>query len=132
MKRILASLALVATLCLVTGCDSFERTSFQTLSASKAVIDTAQADYEARTLPHNACSYAIINDAKAAQTTAVNAMVVYEGEKSAGKDLTAQTAVVAGTIAQIPAVIAQVKNLYSNPKQCFLDVIPTPAIGGSK
>lgn len=112
MKKILA-LAVLA-LC-VTGCTDFERSTFQTLSTSKAVIDTAQADYEARTLPHNTCSFTIINDAKAAQTTAVNAMVIYEEEKAAKADLTAQTAVVTSTLLQLPALIVQVKGLYSNP-----------------
>lgn len=112
MKRTLASVVLI--LC-VLGCTDFERTSFQTLSASKAVIDQAQTDYEARTIPHNACAYSIINDAKAVQTTAVNAMVVYEEEKAAKTDLTAQTAVVVGTLAALPAVIEQVKSLYSTP-----------------
>jgi PBP1b-binding outer membrane lipoprotein LpoB len=112
MKRILA-LAILA-LC-VTGCTDFERSTFQTLSASKAVIDTAQADYEARTIPHNTCSYTIINDAKAVQISAVNSMVVYENEKAAKVDLTAQTQVVTDTLLKLPPVIAQVKTLYSNP-----------------
>lgn len=112
MKKYLAFAVLA--LCVV-GCTDFERSSFQTLSASKAVIDQAQADYEARTLPHNTCSYTIINDAKAAQTTGVNAMVVYEEEKAAKTDLTAQTAVVTSTLATLPALIVQVKALYTNP-----------------
>lgn len=112
MKKILA-IALLS-LC-VMGCNDFERTTFQTLSASKAVIDTAQADYEARTIPHNSCSYSIINDAKAAQTTAVNAMVIYEEEKAAKTDLAAQTAAVTSTLVQLPLLIVQVKSLYSNP-----------------
>jgi len=112
MKKFLAFAVLA--LC-VTGCTSFERQAFQTLSTSKAVIDTAQTDYEARTLPHNACAYTIINDAKAAQTAGVNAMVVYEEEKAAKADLTAQTAVVTSTLVQLPALIVKVKSLYSNP-----------------
>lgn len=112
MKRILALSVLI--LCVV-GCTDFERTSFQTLSSSKAVIDQAQTDYEARTLPHTACSYSIINDAKAAQTAGVNAMVIYEEEKAAKTDLTAQTAVVISTLLQLPAIIVQIKALYSKP-----------------
>lgn len=110
--RLLAAL----TLCLcLAGCDDFERTTFKTLSASKAVIDQAQADYEARTIPKNACSYSIINDAKAAQTTAVNAMVVYEQEKVVKGDLTSQTAIVASTLGSLPNLIGEVRSLYSNP-----------------
>lgn len=112
MKRIFASLALV--LCLA-GCTDFERTSFQTLSASKAVIDEAQADYESSKIPHNSCSYTVINDAKAIQTAAVNAMEVYEEQKAAGNDLTAQTAVVTTELLTLPAIVVQVKSLYSTP-----------------
>lgn len=112
MKRILV-LAVLA-LC-VTGCTDFERASFQTLSASKAVIDQAQADYESKALPHTSCSYSIINDAKAIQVTAVNALELYEVDKAAKTDLTAQTAVVTTALIQLPAVIVQVKALYTNP-----------------
>ena len=112
ITRIAAALMLCACL---TACDSFERSTFKTLSASQAVINQAQADYEARTIPKNACSYSIINDAKAAQTTAVNAMVVYEQEKVVKGDLTAQTAIVASTLGQLPNLIGEVKSLYSNP-----------------
>ena len=110
--RLLAAL----TLCLcLAGCTDFERSSFQTLSASKAVIDQGQADYEARVIPKNACSYAIINDAKAVQNSAVAAMVVYEQEKVVKGDLTAQTAVVVAELGRLPALIGEVKSLYSSP-----------------
>ena len=82
MKRFLALLALGLTIGL-TACDDFERSAFQTLSASKAVLDVAQTDYEQLVLPSptTKCAYALINDGKAAQTVAVNAMLTYEGGK---------------------------------------------------
>jgi hypothetical protein len=114
-------LVLVLGLCgLMTGCTSFERTTFQTLSASKAVIDQAQIDYQAKAIPQTACSYALINDAKAAQTASVAAMVVYEEDKAAGASLTAQTAVVTGTIAQIPVLLVDLRGLYGSPAVCKL------------
>lgn len=102
----------------LTGCSSFERNTFNSLAASKAVIDQAQADYTAKTIPQTQCDYALINDAKAAQTVAVNAMLVYETDKAAGKNLDAQTAVVTADVAAIVPVIAQVKLLYTNPSAC--------------
>lgn len=115
-----AAVLLLATLAMLTatGCNGFERSVFQTLSASRDVIDQAQVDYEARTLPHNQCAYALINNAKAVQTTAVNAMVVYEEQKATKKDLTSQTALVASTIAGLPPLVLQIKTLYTNPAAC--------------
>ncbi|HXF12240.1 MAG TPA: hypothetical protein VN517_03745 [Terriglobales bacterium] len=102
----------------VLGCTDFERTSFQTLSASKAAIDTAQADYEARTIPHNACSYAIINDAKGIQTAAVDALQVYDKVRVAKGDLTAETAVVSASLLQLAPVVVKVQSLITNPAVC--------------
>lgn len=97
----------------LTGCSSFERNTFNSLSASKAVIDTAQKDYTAGTIKQTACTYAVINDAKAAQTVAVNSMLVYETAKNAGNEASVQLAV-----ADIIPIIAEIKTLYTNPAGC--------------
>jgi len=114
----IAAVGLLSLAVFTTGCDNFERTTFQTLSASRDVINEAQGDYEARKLPHTQCAFALINNAKAVQTTAVQAMVVYEEEKATQKDVTAQTALVASTVAGIPPVIVKIKALYTNPNAC--------------
>lgn len=98
-----------------TGCTNWERDTFQTLSASKAVIDQAQADYEARTIPRTTCAFTVINDAKAAQTTAVDAMVAYEGVKAAKGDVNAAEGAVVADLVVLPADIVAVKALYSKP-----------------
>jgi hypothetical protein len=113
-----AALGIIGAALLVTGCNGFERNVFQTLSTSRDVIDKAQADYESRKLPHNQCAFALINDAKAVQTTAVNAMVVYEEQKATSKDLTAETALVASTIVSLPPLVVKIKTLYTNPASC--------------
>jgi hypothetical protein len=119
MRLIGRAILLSVVCCLgLTGCTNFERNTFNTLAASKAVIDQAQADYTARTIVQNACTYAVINDAKAAQTTAVDAMLVYEQEKNAGTSVTAQVATVTADVAALPAIIVQVKALYTNPAGC--------------
>lgn len=102
----------------LTGCNSFERDTFNSLAASQAVINQAQADYTSGAIKETSCTYAVINNAKAAQTVAVNAMVVYEQEKAAGASLTAQTAVVVTDIAALPIILANIKTLYSNPAGC--------------
>lgn len=112
MNKILVLAALA--LCCV-GCNDFERTTFNTLSASKAVIDQTQADYEAKTIPHTQCAYSLINNAKAAQSVAVNAFLDYENIKAAGNDLNTQTSVVVADLANLAPLVVQVKTLVSNP-----------------
>lgn len=115
-----AAALLFATLAVftLTGCARFERTTFRTLAASQPVIDQAQDDYEARKIPKTQCAQTLINDAKGAQTAAVNGMIVYEKLKATDKDLTAQTAQVASIIAGLPPLITQIKTLYVNPAAC--------------
>jgi hypothetical protein len=112
MKR---SLLLIPILVAVLGCNTWERNTFNTLAASKAVIDTAQSDYEAQTIPQTKCAYAIINDGKAAQTVAVNGMVTYEQQKGAKGNLTAQEAVVTTDLLALAPLVIQVQSLISNP-----------------
>jgi hypothetical protein len=114
----LARLSVFLALPLLFGCTNFERNAFNSLAASKAVVDQAQADYTAKTIPENACTYALINNAKAAQTVAVDSMLLYETEKSAGANLTAQEAAVTQDLAAIVPIVVQVKALYTNPGGC--------------
>lgn len=117
MKKKLASLALV--LLVLAGCSDWERTTFQTLSASQAVINQAQTDYEARTIPHTTATFNVINEAKAVQTTAVQSMVTYENVKAAkgtATALSAQQQIVATALTQLPPLIASIKALYSTTK----------------
>lgn len=117
MKIIRITAALVLCLAL-TACSDFERATFKTLSASKAVIDAGQADYEAHKIPKTACTKALIEDAKVVQDAAVAAMVVYEEEKAAKTDITAQTAVVVAELGKLPALTAEITALYTNPASC--------------
>jgi len=110
------SASLIAICLFVAACTSWERSAFQTLSASKAVIDTAQADYESGTIPKTPQSYAAINAAKQLQTDAVNAMIVYENykaQKASSGDLAAQQQVVSSILVKLPQLIAQIKALYA-------------------
>lgn len=117
--KIVTLLCVLAVGCLtLSGCTNFERDAFNSLAASKAAIDQAQADYVAKTLPETACSYALINDAKAAQTVAVNAMLVYETEKAAKANLDAQVQAVTVDLAAIVPLVAEVNTLYTNPSGC--------------
>jgi len=123
MKRYLLLLALLP----LAGCNTWERTTFNTLSTSKATLDTLQADYEAGCpatpvigtpcLPHNTLAYNAITKAKDADTLAVNAMVVYEEEKAAGTDLTQQQQIVTTELAELPALIADVQALFNKGGQ---------------
>lgn len=117
MKRnsilVYVTLALLA----VAGCTNWERQTYQTLAASQATINQAQADYEGGTaIPHNQAAYTTINTAKTAQTAAVNQMVAYEQLKATGAPasaLTAAEAQVETALTQLPAIIAEIKALYT-------------------
>jgi len=100
----------------VAACTSWERSAFQTLSASKAVIDTAQADYESGKITPTPQAYAEINAAKQVQIDAVNAMLIYENykaQKAFSGDLAAQQQAVSAILVKLPQLIAQIKALYT-------------------
>jgi hypothetical protein len=72
------SVALITTLCFaLVGCDTWERTTFQSLSASKALIDGADSDYRAGRLPQTDDVYFAIVKAKNVQTVAVHSFDMY-------------------------------------------------------
>ncbi len=112
-RILLASLTLM--LFTVAGCSNWERQTFQALSASKAVIDQAQADYETGKLPHSQLTYDAVNKAKAAQTSAVEGMITFEQLKAtnatAGALAKAQGDV-AVILADLPGLITAIKSLY--------------------
>lgn len=114
MKRIIALLCITVAL---AGCSSWERTTYQTLAASQAAINDSQADYEARTIPHTACVYDLINKAKAADTVVVNSMVQYENVKGDSTKVKAAEDVVVGQLATLSATIAQIKTV-TDPSVC--------------
>jgi len=116
---VLAGALSIATIAAI-GCTDFERTAFQSLSGSKAVLDTAQQDYEPAPvgtgkLPHNACVYALINDGKAAQTAAVDQLQVYDVALKAGQSTAAAETTITAELATIAVDVGKVKALYSNP-----------------
>jgi len=112
-KAIRVSLVLI--LAFVAGCNSFERNTYNTLASSKAVIDGASTDYEQGKIPQTRCAYSIINNARAADVTAVNAMIVYEQLKANKGNLTAQTATVTGELAALAPLVNEITALMSNP-----------------
>lgn len=99
----------------IAGCTSWERAAYQTLAASKATIDQAQADYESGKLPHSKPVYDAVNKAKEAQTLAVDAMVTYEQAKATNAGQTALAKAqndVTVALEQLPAILADIKALY--------------------
>lgn len=119
MKKAFLSGVLAIALCFaitipMTGCNDWERTTFQTLSASDTTINQAQADYEAGTITNTTQAFQVITAAKAAQSVAVNQMVAYEQLKATGATptaLTASEAQVVTALAQLPTVLAEVEAL---------------------
>jgi hypothetical protein len=116
MKRLALLSVWLAIPLTMAGCTNWERQSFQTLSASKVVIDQAEADYTAKTLPQTQAVYAVLKTANAAQTAAVNQMEAYEELKATGagtSQLTVAESQVTAALAQLPAIIVEVKGLYT-------------------
>lgn len=124
MKRIVyLTIAILFGACIV-GCTSWERQSFQALSAAQAVLNQAQADYTTGCpaavpadpcIPRNQTAFAVITKAKAADVLAVNAMVEYEQVKAASGTTSALNAAqiaAANALAQLPADLTAVKALY--------------------
>jgi hypothetical protein len=124
MKRLML---FAIPLMLIFGCTNWEQTTYKMLAASQAVINQAQADYEASAtapcaptatacLPHSTAVYNTVNKAKKLQTTAVDSMVTYEEAKAAGgttASLTALEADVNVAIQQLPTIITDIKALYT-------------------
>lgn len=120
-SKIVSMLLLCALLCGgLTACNSFERTAFQSLSASQAVLNTAQSDYEpvplgTGKLPHTQCVYALINDGKAAQVAGVTALQAYDVALNAKQSTVTEVAAVTADLATVAGDLAKVKALYTTP-----------------
>lgn len=116
-KALAILLALSISMCFISGCTNWERTTFQALSASKLVIDQAGVDYNSGTIPQTSANQAIITQARNAQTTAVDAMATYEEIKASvtatAAGLSSQQAVVESSLAAIVPLVAQIKALYA-------------------
>ena len=126
-------LVLLAALILplsLTGCpQGWEQQAQAALAGSKATIDGAQAAYEASAkqpcsavtapcIPHTPPAYLAINQAKAGQTAAVDAMETYEQLKAtnaASAALQKAQSDAAQALAAIPKLIADVKAFYPAP-----------------
>ena len=130
MKRITVLAAAMLTLAFAVGCQNWERTTFQALSASKTTLDSAQAAYEVSAtkpcpspsatapacIPHSKAAFTAITDAKVLQKAAVDAMITYEGLKSASAapDVLAKAqGDVQVALASLSTILADVKALYS-------------------
>lgn len=92
------------------ACDSFERQSFQTLSASHAVIEQARADYISEAIPRTRDTKAAIEEASAVQNLASEALLNYEiAVKAKSPDIASKRAVVVELLSRLPALVARIK-----------------------
>ena len=132
MRRITV-LCAIGLLALAVGCQNWERTAFQALSASKATLDSAQAAYEVSAnkpcpapsamtpacIPHSQVAYKTITDAKVLDKAAVDAMITYEELKAANAQpdaLTKAEADVEVALAALSTITGDVKGLYAVAK----------------
>ena len=115
----------------LSGCTTWERATFQSLSSAKATIDGAHAAYEVSAalpggscatvtagiacIPHTAAANAAITKAVQADTLTVQLMEQYEEDKAAGQSSTAlNTAIVAvdNALTSLTTITAEVQALY--------------------
>jgi dipeptide/tripeptide permease len=115
MRRLGIGMVALLLAFMVCGCSTWERNTFNTLASAQAVINTAKSDYNSGAIPKTKCAADIINEATAADSLAVNAMVVYEQEKAAGGSLSAQQTIVEGELASLGPVIAEIGSLKAVP-----------------
>ena len=110
---------LVILMIFAAACNDWERTTYNTLATSKAVIDQAQADYQSGKIPQTMAAYKTINDAKALQATLVQSFATYQSMKAAkatSTALSAQQQIVASALTNLPKLVADVKALYTTLK----------------
>ena len=115
----------------LTGCSTWERTTFQALAVAKADIDAAHAAYEVSAtlpggscatvavgtacIPHTAGAHDAITKAVQADTLTVQLMVQYEQDKALNSGqpaLTAAQADVTNALASLTTITAEIKALY--------------------
>lgn len=111
----LLAVALLSALAL-TACSNWDRTTYQTLAASKAVVDQASADYVAGHIPQTAQARQAIDAARQVQTAAVEAFKTYEMAKLAGKQATGleqKRQQVIAILDQLPQVLDPVQKLIA-------------------
>ncbi len=108
----LFSLILVAAVCLMlAACSSWERTTYQTLAATKATIDQAAADYRAAKIPQTQETYVLITKARAADALAVEAFGAYASLKVGGGSSSALINAQNKVVALMAALAASLKPL---------------------
>ena len=108
-KHLILSVIFVGLLALLyAGCSSWERTTYQTLAASKATIDRAASDYRAGKIPQSQQTYELILKARAADTLAVDAFGAYAALKVGGGSSTALGAARAKVITVLDALSAAI------------------------
>lgn len=116
-RKVYLGLVLLAVLSI--ACTNWESTTYQSLSASKATIDLAAADYNAGKLPKTDTVRAIIDHARQVQTAAVHAFEAYAVGKVVGDPaatLDQKKAAVVAAAAEVVTVVAEITNLYSGVK----------------
>ncbi len=106
-------LAVLALTCVTVGCSNWERQTYNSLAASKAVIDQAAKDFNAGALPQSAQVKLAIENAQKVQAAAVNAFWGYEQAKIAKSgDLAAKQKAVVDALARVPEVLALIQSFY--------------------
>ena len=113
MRNHRSKVVLLLALALVfAACTSWEQQTYQTLAATKAVIDQAAVDYNAGVLPQTRTVHDLIEKARLAQKTAVDAFSAYAVVKVAKEPqatIEEKQQAVLNAVAAVSQVIVDIK-----------------------
>lgn len=115
LRKLSVLLALSLVVVGLAACSSWERRTYQSLTASKVVIDQAAADFNAGVIARTPANRELIVKARAAQAAAVRTFEEYAVMKVSRQSTTLaeQQALVIRAVDQIPPLIAAIQALYA-------------------
>ena len=117
MKRLFSFAIITFVVLLSSGCNTFERNTYNTLATSKAVIDTAAQQYNKGEIPQTTCVRTLIADARKAQQLGADDLLAYHNILAAKGDVTGEVSAITSDISTLVANVTSIKSISAS-KPC--------------